>query len=402
MSAMSLEQLDDQVFAQLGQFSDQANIVHILLDELQSDVFDQVLQHNPDLRAALDGFTYFPDTSSIYPYTEMSLPGILSGEIYDNKSDKSAYLERAINDSPFLQSLDAAAYSTDFHIHPAYCKPAYQLACTSVPGSSIKPSTLNLVDLGLFRVVPTMLKQTAHNDGMGVFKAGLSNTSYLASQPGIGYVLFNRFNEGFSVGTIPPSYKFFQTLVTHSPQVLQSDCRLSNKNNPMQMPYMKNQSNCAMKLVLDFLANLKQSKIYDKTLVVISSDHGGNYLDHKQSEALAKRSIPEKHFARGKSTLLIKPFNTRGSLAENDYRAQLSDLAATITALADMDYAGHGDNIYDREPSASRVREFYFIDWLFGAKRSERLSGFKRYRINGDVRKASSWKKISPQESTDK
>jgi hypothetical protein len=393
-SDLSLEKLNNEKFDQLSNFSTRANIIHILLDELQTDVFEQALIQNPALGEDLDGFTFFPNTSSVFPYTQMSLPAILSGEVYNNRGSKAKYLDRSFHRNAFFRGLEQAGYQLEFHIHPAFCTEATQLNCSAVAGNSILPTALNLVDLSLFRAVPTAVKRTVYNDGMGVFKRFLSEGGYLDSQPGIGFLLFDKLNQNFSVNDGPPTYKFFQSLITHAPQLMESDCSLSGAINPLTMPHMKKQTECAFSKVTELLDKLDKKGIYDKTLIVISSDHGGNYLDSSKKETLKSRSIPGKHFARGKSTLLIKPFNTRGTLQQSEYPARLSDIPRTISELATLGFSKHGENIFSQEYDPQRLREFYFIDWGLAARESDRLNGFKPYHIKGDVRDATSWNRV--------
>lgn len=393
-SSMSLEKLDQASFDNLANFSTSKNIVHILLDELQSDVLEQVLSDSPALSKELDGFTFFPNTSSVYPYTEMSLPAILSGKTYDNSSSKSGYLNEAINENQFVAALGSANYSINLHLHPAYCNEKYFTNCTAIPGISVRPAALDLVDLGFFRSSPSFLKRAVYNNGNGVIKAFFSFDNYSASQPGIGYVLLDQFNNNFKVDDRPPVYMFYQSLITHSPLVLDSECSVSDENMPLEIEYMKRQSECALKEVGRFLQNLKDYSIYDRTLIVISSDHGGNFFDKKQNSALAEASIPQKHFARGKSTLLIKPFNSRGVLSQSNYPAQVSDIPKTISVLSNLSFNGSGANIFERKYDILRERGYRFITPRFGMKKLDRFENLKTYRISGDVKKASSWRMV--------
>jgi hypothetical protein len=391
-SSISLEKLDQASFDNLAHFSTSQNIVHILLDELQTDVIEQVLSDKPALSEDFDGFTFFPNTSSVYPYTEMSLPAILSGKTYDNSSSKSRYLDESINDNQFITALDSADYSIKLHLHPAYCNEKYFTHCTVIPGISVRLAALDLVDLGFFRSSPIFLKQAIYNNGNGVIKAFFSFDNYSASQPGIGYVLFDEFNNNFKVDDIPPVYTFYQSLITHSPMVLDSECSVSDENMPLEIVYMKRQAECALKQVGRFLQNLKDYSIYDRTLVVISSDHGGNFFDQKQNSALAEASIPQKHFARGKSTLLIKPFDSRGALTKSNYPAQVSDIPMTVSALASLNFKGSGANIFEKKYDILRERDYHFIQPHFATKKLDRFENLKTYRISGDVKKASSWR----------
>jgi len=65
------------------QFSGVQNVIHIVLDEFQADVFADILQQD---RASLDrhlsGFQYFREHSGSFPTTSFSMPAMLASEEY--------------------------------------------------------------------------------------------------------------------------------------------------------------------------------------------------------------------------------------------------------------------------------------------------------------------------------
>jgi phosphoglycerol transferase MdoB-like AlkP superfamily enzyme len=235
------------------------------------------------------------------------------------------------------------------------------------------------------------VKGLFHDGSKGVFASLLPNTAYLATQPGIGYVMFSSFINDISVSEIPPTYKFFQTLITHAPLVLKPDCTLRDDFAENLLPPMRDQVQCSLKLVKQFFDKLKKLGIYDSTLIVISSDHGGNYLDPDLTDKLNEKNIPLKHFARAQATLLIKPLHADGELTISNYPAQLSDIPQTISSLVDFNSIEYGENIFETQTKNIRERSFYFIDWGFGMKKSDRLSGFIKYCISGDSSNPDSW-----------
>jgi hypothetical protein len=62
------------------------NLVVILLDALQSDVFAEVLDENPDIREAFDGFTYYRNTLGVGRSTYVALPTIHSGDVSPDRA----------------------------------------------------------------------------------------------------------------------------------------------------------------------------------------------------------------------------------------------------------------------------------------------------------------------------
>lgn len=65
--------------------SNDKNLVIIMLDTFQSDVFEEIMAQNPEITDKLSGFTYFPDTAGGYPSTSLSMPLIMTGRFYRNQ-----------------------------------------------------------------------------------------------------------------------------------------------------------------------------------------------------------------------------------------------------------------------------------------------------------------------------
>ena len=78
------------------QFSADRNVIHIVLDEFQSDVFNDIFQQD---RASLDrqfsGFQYFADHAGSFPTTSFSMPAMLAGQEYRNEKPAPEFVREA-------------------------------------------------------------------------------------------------------------------------------------------------------------------------------------------------------------------------------------------------------------------------------------------------------------------
>src|SRR5690606_10454250 len=55
------------------------NVIILLIDTLQNDVFEKWVAENPERRDSFRGFTLFTDASGYFPFTKLSLPVVLTG-----------------------------------------------------------------------------------------------------------------------------------------------------------------------------------------------------------------------------------------------------------------------------------------------------------------------------------
>ncbi len=82
-------------------FSRHVNVIVMVLDTFQSDIFQDIMAENTDLRASFDGFTYFRNSLSGSDGTIVSVPNMLTARNYDNSVPfldfvKTSFLENSL------------------------------------------------------------------------------------------------------------------------------------------------------------------------------------------------------------------------------------------------------------------------------------------------------------------
>jgi len=79
--------LDEGAYAAMSQFSRNGNVLHIVMDGFQSDIFSEIVE-DPEygwIADSLTGFTFFDEHAGTFPYTQMTVPLIVSGRTYRNE-----------------------------------------------------------------------------------------------------------------------------------------------------------------------------------------------------------------------------------------------------------------------------------------------------------------------------
>jgi hypothetical protein len=95
------------------------NVYHLLFDEYQTDMFLQTL--TPAVKDQLPGFVLFPQTTTYFGRTAMSLASIFSGRTYDFESSQDEYKRAAFeSDRSILYWLKQAGYETRAYLYPVY------------------------------------------------------------------------------------------------------------------------------------------------------------------------------------------------------------------------------------------------------------------------------------------
>ena len=111
----------DTAIATLLEWSREENVLIVVLDTLQSRVFEEVLEAEPALREELDGFRFYRSASSPSPTTYLSLPAIHSGQRYDPTQSARQYYRESIRDGSVLNRLVSAGYQVSYAMAMGPC-----------------------------------------------------------------------------------------------------------------------------------------------------------------------------------------------------------------------------------------------------------------------------------------
>ncbi|MEX0951061.1 MAG: hypothetical protein WDZ86_02145, partial [Gammaproteobacteria bacterium] len=221
---------------QLYRFSGQGNVLHLMVDGFQADVFNDLINVSglgAHYQQAFDGFTYFPETLSVFPYTRFSLPSFLSGKLYANEMPQDAFVDKVLSEDTILGLAHENGYEVDIAAGNPYLEKRY----VNMPHDhmyglhDIDPAhaeiaeVAQLFDIGLFRSVPHFLKPLVYNEQHWLL------SELLAVDSGMRFDYFQhtyfiyRLIEEMSVDREGPVYKYIHIMNTHNPMVVGEDCR---------------------------------------------------------------------------------------------------------------------------------------------------------------------------------
>ena len=371
----------------LYQFSAVRNVIHIVLDEFQSDVFSDILQQD---RAALDrqfsGFQYFADHAGSFPTTSFSMPAMLAGQEYRNQKPAPDFVREAFKQTSILEKVARAGYDID--------------ATTIVPVDSLEQwmgpeSTPNwkgarfrirkpyvsredyrevsarlLLELSMFRHMPHAAKAFGA-DRPGTFYRAIwmdraeSPAQVRRHEASNSAAFLEQFTGLMTVGRDRPVYKLLHVGVPHRPVVVDRECRFIGMTEMSRQSYTE-QSRCAIKLVAALLDRARALGIYDSSLIIVSSDHGTDLPPlgfSGRSESLSL--IPGPSTVRlpsiastAKAVMMIKPPTRTGPITVSDAPTSHVDLPSTILDLLGLGGGSPDAHMFRRDPARPRTRVF--------------------------------------------
>lgn len=133
----------------------------------------------------------------------------------------------------------------------------------------------------------------------------------------------------------------------------------------------------SLKIVADYLAEMKRLGVYDSATVIVTADHGEWYLT---PDELAGPTSP---------LMLVKPATADGSrepLRTSDAPVSHMDFQATVIDAVGGDSAPYGQTVFEID-DAGRTRLYYMT-----TSNGKHDTGIKEMEITGDVEDFSTWR----------
>jgi hypothetical protein len=154
------------------------------------------------------------------------------------------------------------------------------------------------------------------------------------------------------------------------------------------------QARCTLKLVEAFLAKLRALGAYDRSAILLTSDHGASLAP--PSLAGTHDTIPGlPEIVGGALALLaIKSVDATGPLRTSTAPTSIVDLPATIFDLAGLPDRSHGVSALRVPANARRSRSYADYRWRHEDWHREHFEALHRFAIEGPVLDAASWRYV--------
>ena len=383
----------------MARFSTTRNVLHIVLDSFQADVFKDIVTGpgGAEVQATLPGFTFFEEHLGTFPATYLSLPVIVSGRPYRNEVPKSEYIDAAFGGTSILNAAHDAGFEVDLATDPLMLdllmKGRFEHAYLTAQ-LPLAAEAARLLDLALFRLLPHALKRGVYN-GQRWRVQPLVGQSDLMRFP---YFTHNAFlaeiTRRFTADRAAPVYKFFHLMTTHAPFVVNPDCSYVGKVVPRVRETVTAQSRCSLAYVVGLLKRLQQAGLYDDSLVVIMGDHGGHvpparYQPGTVLEGGVEYALRPDLVALATPLMAIKPPGARGPFAISGAQTSMTDTAATIDALLGLNAGLPGRSML--EAGSAAERRFYGYHWHKEDPASRYIELINEYTVAGSAYDVKSW-----------
>ncbi|MCR4909484.1 MAG: sulfatase-like hydrolase/transferase [Lachnospiraceae bacterium] len=329
------------------QYSKNENFIIVLLDAYDCVWFQEIMAEDPEYYEGIfEDFTFYQDAMGQYPRTAYSIPLLFTGAEYENQERLKTFSLREFSNSSWLKELEERGYKLGMYSkdYQYLNKEAFERLDNlekhaSYIGSRRAFDILWLKLVG-FRYLPYGLKQYCQI-GLDAFRdlrarpegAGTEDYSWK------NYFFYDLLlNSEFDI-IDQNCFRFIHLKGGHTEFDMDENVVYTGKTKDWRPTY----KGC-MKLVDTYLKKLKESGVWDNSVVVVMSDHG-NFLQ----DGYGPHPI-----------LFIKGRNEHHPMYRSDEKVAYKEMINVWPELLD---GAAGDHLTEIENNQDIVRRYLFY-WV--------------------------------------
>lgn len=338
------------------------NVLVFVLDWYDEQILEKILAEDDGFLAPLDGFTYYPNTTSLYAFTEMSLPYLLSGVEWQYAMEKQEYLDYAYDNGHVLDDIYDAGYDIGLYTHVQYITGAvtdklrnytqYRQYC------QIRPTMNLMLKCSKYQMAPFVCKNMYWYT-TDEFETLSPDDEFTVWATYIDLPFWNALNNtGLSTEKHTDragSFKLYHMYGAHPPQHMTED--FVQTEDRTDYDSMISQAKGSMKIVFEYIRQIQALGLYDNTTIIITADHGENYLYNPNRV----RSLEDLELNKTSNPILLvkNAGQTWEGVRLNSAPVSHTEIIASIiAAINPQAAAGYGSTLEDIEESAERERIF--------------------------------------------
>lgn len=326
--------------------SQDSNFVILLLDAVDAQVLEGMLETEPEYQDIFTDFTFYDNVMAAYPYTQHSIPYILSGNWYENETSFKEYEREAYAQSPFLEAMESAGYHMGLY-------EADLLLDNGGMGrfENILPNDRGVEDKWAFvrwQLLMTGFKYAPYDLKRFSF-VNPKAFSTLKITPE-GKTLFTPSNTELYDGilhqelayTDQKCFRFIHVDGGHVPFIYNEKV----EEIPEESGSYEDNLKACLTMTRAYLDKLKESGVYDNSVIIVMADHGYNWLDPhgRQNPAFFVKGVNETH-----------------DFTVSDAPISFEDLQEAYQRLLN---GADGGSIFDWKSGDQRERRFLFYEYL--------------------------------------
>ena len=360
------------------ELSSKNNVIVFVLDWFDQQIMDEILSQSPEFDRDLVDFTCYHNTSSCYAFTGQSIPYMLTSvEWEDDMSNDWQYIKYAFEHGKLLYDISERGYSVGVYTETQYvAKPITELMINYSDDITIKLGYVKTIytmsKTSKYKMAPFVAKKEFNYSTSDINEIITNNGVWTAGNDIVFHEMIERNGLSFPRNdTYDGAFRFYHLKGAHTPFDMNEDFKNYCGNRISQ-------SRGALKIVYEYIQNMKKLGVYNDATIIITADHGQN--THIGEETFD----PYDYGLTSSPILYVKlPNEHNDKVKYSNAPVSHKELAATIINAVGASTDSYGRTFDQISEEESRERIFTFIG-----------KNYQKWRISGDVNDITCWKLI--------
>lgn len=259
----------------LFSLSRENNVVIFVVDTLDAQFFENYIMSDENFMNNLSDFTYYDNAVSGGAPTHFGMPMLLTG-MYYNGEEFSDYLKEAYSNTDFYDKLrrlqyDARIYTNLEHIDGEFCADYIENAknveteITSIGGLLSK-----LYQFVGYKYFPNGVKNYfyLYSGEFDQFRGVATSDYEVYSVNDANYIAAFR-ESGLDLVDNAGAFRVYHLFGAHGPHTLKEDGTSDGSETSLSQ-----QIHGVMSAIFDFMDEMKEQGIFDRSTIIITGDHG--------------------------------------------------------------------------------------------------------------------------------
>ena len=255
----------------INNISKNNNFLIITLDTMDATVFEKAID-KLNVKDEFKDFTFFKDALSVYPYTKLSVPQILTGEEFKNQSSFKDFVINAYDNSKLFKELENRDYTINIYdLQFPYEGDKYNRFVNTINGDKINIKCLIKEQVRLFgyKYLPFPFKRYVNIENLDFLRSrGLDDGTKLFDYTNL--YSYNRLKNNKPNIVDYNNFMYVHLEGAHDPLNLDYDMKYYNDTN---IGYERKLES-GVRVMEEYLRFIKDSGYYDSSVIIFMADHG--------------------------------------------------------------------------------------------------------------------------------
>ena len=351
------------------------NVLVFVLDNFDSSWFEEIVEDDPDFVEPLADFTYYRNGTSQFAHTSMAIPYMLTGSVWTEETEGN-YFNYAYENSNVIETLADNKCNIGIYTGVSYLSDSVKLLTENYSEQVTREYSVGktldmMINASMYKIMPFVIKPEYIYYSGDMYNMASSDEIWSIDND---MLFYNRVVEqGISVNEdYSSAFRFYHMRGPHAPFYLSDDMRYEPTG---RRATRNSQGRGSMKIVYEYMRQLKELGLYDDATIIITADHGQGYiLDSDKTSGQPDRTSRPIFFVK-------EPNQANDTMKISNAPVSQAELIPTIMKAFGIDWKQYGKTFDEIGEDEQRERMYVDIYDYFNVQ----------YVIDGNAADLNSW-----------